>query len=262
MFSKLIPISKDLADKGVMKNTDYLFAKNETMCELVYGELAKASSIFPVAMVRIDNIPKLIAMLSVLPNQNCFVSPDGRFLAAYVPRIINQYPFTLYPMNGERILCIEESALASKTQVNTHMLYEENGNPSALLQSYTQIWEEYRTQQVATDEAMQALDDAGIFCEWDISLEDDEGFKKIEGIYRIDEDKMRSLDGNILSALVKSGALGIAYAQILSRNNINFLKDKVSEHAQYLREKKELLSLQNTQSNNADDNKGNFDWGF
>ncbi|MDE7255300.1 MAG: hypothetical protein K2N54_03885, partial [Helicobacter sp.] len=67
MFSKLVPVTRDLIDKGFVRNTSFLFAKSETMCELVYDELSEAIMAFPVAMVRIDGVPKLVALLAVLP---------------------------------------------------------------------------------------------------------------------------------------------------------------------------------------------------
>lgn len=267
MFSKLVPVTRDLIDKGFVRNTSFLFAKSETMCELVYDELSDAIMAFPVAMVRIDGVPKLVALLSVLPNQNCFVSPDGRFLASYVPRILRQYPFTLYPTKeGKRILCVDESALAPKEQANVQAFYDENGEPTEFLTKFVQMWEQFRGQQIDTDNAMRALDDAGVFSEWELVLEYSDGTQtRIGDVYRINEEKMRALSPDVCQSLIKSGALGIAYAQILSHNKITALKKIVSEHAKYLAEKEKLLAVPAASpaaASAAGSSKQEFDWGF
>ncbi len=267
MFSKLIPVSRELLDKGFVRNTNFLFAKSETMCELVYNELSDAIVSFPVAMVRIDNTPKLIALLSVLPNQNCFVSPDGRFLSAYIPRILKQYPFTMVPAeDGRRVLCVDESALAPKDQANVQAFYDEKGEPTEFLKSFVQMWEVYLGHQIDTDNAMKALDDAGVFCEWELILADSDGREiRISDIYRVDEEKLRNLSPEVCQSLVKTGALGIAYAQILSRNKVAALKATVAEHAKYLSERERLLATQAQSpsgASSAASGENTFDWGF
>lgn len=265
MFSKLVPVTRELIDKGFVRNTSFLFAKSETMCELVYNELSEAILAFPVAMVRIDGVPKLVALLSVLPNQNCFVSPDGRFLASYIPRILRQYPFTLYPTKeGKRILCVDESALAPKGQANVQAFYDENGAPTEFLTRFLQMWEQFRGQQVDTDNAMRALDEAGVFSEWELLLQYSDGTQtRISDIYRVNEEKMRALSADVCQSLVKSGALGIAYAQILSHNKVAALKRIVSEHAKFLAEKEKLLVVPSaTSSATSTASKQEFDWGF
>ena len=144
--------------------------------------------------------------------------------------------------------------------------YDENGEPTEFLTKFVQMWEQFRGQQIDTDNAMRALDEAGVFSEWELVLEYSDGTQtRIGDVYRINEEKMRALSPDVCQSLIKSGALGIAYAQILSHNKITALKKIVSEHAKYLAEKEKLLAVpadSPAAASAAGSSKQEFDWGF
>ena len=58
---------------------------------------------------------------------------------------------------------------------------------------------------------------------WNLTIREGENERKIEGLYCIDEVKMKELSGNDLVELRDAGGLTVAYGQLLSMLNVNTL---------------------------------------
>ncbi len=261
MFSHLTVVTaENFKEKGFKKNPDFLFVKNETVCEITYDEMADALISFPIAMIFRDEVPKLVILMSVLPEQNCFVSPDGRWLGGYVPHIIRSFPFTLYPDPDDTnncLLCIETSAIRDIGGKDVQEIFTDDGIANASFQKFIEQWQSFRTNQALTNQALKSLVAADIFVEWELVVSAKDGEQSIGGIFRVDEEKLYNLPQETLANLSKSGALTIAYAQILSRRRIFNLRERVTEYTQYLSEK-EKFQEQVTKTNEA----GTITWGF
>src|SRR5690242_6836867 len=74
---------------------DYQFASEMAVAPIVVAELAQASHAIPLALVKDGEQFVLTALLSLLPNQNLFVGPQGQWLGTYVPALVRSYPFRM-----------------------------------------------------------------------------------------------------------------------------------------------------------------------
>ncbi|RAX57332.1 hypothetical protein CCZ01_06435 [Helicobacter monodelphidis] len=264
MYSKLIPVNPEFfKGKGFVVNRNYLFAQSQMVCEVVYTELSDIIGSLPMGMIYNQGQPKLVVLLSVIAGKNCFVSPDGRWLGTYSPKFIQGYPFTTYPApdnpDSEWILCIEESAIKSLQSEGVERLFTDNNEPTERLKSIITFWNNLKEAQSLTDKAVRDLEKAGVFTEWEIVLksEKEDEPQKIEGLFRIDEAKLKALPSDIAGDLNQSGALSIAYAQLLSRTRISHLQNSVSQHMQYTSEKEKLTKkIEEITSDSG------MDWGF
>jgi hypothetical protein len=68
--------------------------------------------------------------------------------------------------------------------------------------------------------ALQAED---LFQPWPLKVQGPEGERNIEGLFRIDEARLNSLEPDALARVQKAGGLPVAYCQLLSMSNIQTL---------------------------------------
>ena len=68
--------------------------------------------------------------------------------------------------------------------------------------------------------AVNALADAGLITPWEINLKQGEKVVPVEGLFRVDEAALNKLDDEDFLAVRKAGGLALAYAQLLSMNQL------------------------------------------
>ena len=71
---------------------------------------------------------------------------------------------------------------------------------------------------------MNALADAGLITPWEINLKQGEKVMPVEGLFRIDEAALNKIDDEDFLAVRKAGGLALAYAQLLSMNQLTVLE--------------------------------------
>src|SRR3990167_9413159 len=81
--------------KRLLPIPSYAFAQKLALVPLVGAEMAQAAHNFPIVFVPLGESFGLMAMLSLQPESNLYVAPDGRWLTAYIPAFIRQYPFAV-----------------------------------------------------------------------------------------------------------------------------------------------------------------------
>ena len=175
-------------------------------------------------------------MLSLKPGRNMMVSPDGRWLGAYVPAYLRSYPFRLLPQQGtdQLVLCIDtDSGLVVEGDAAGEDFVGPDGNISPALKKALDFLNELERSRRATDVAVAALAEAGVIQPWPITLKAEQGERAITGLYRIDEVALNALADDVFLKLRKtSGALPIAYAQLLSTGQLGIFEHLAKLQAQ------------------------------
>ncbi|MCA1793822.1 MAG: SapC family protein [Desulfobacteraceae bacterium] len=75
-----------------------------------------------------------------------------------------------------------------------------------------------------TIQAVAALAEAGVITQWPLKMKYEDQEKPVAGLHRIDEAKLNSLEDEQFLKIRKAGALPIAYAQLLSMENIRMFE--------------------------------------
>ena len=91
-------------------------------------------------------------------------------------------------------------------------------------------------QRIATARACAALAKQELIEPWPVTLANNEtvesvGKKTVQGLYRINESVLNALNGDALAELRKSGALALAYAQLLSITQLQQLPKRAQWQA-------------------------------
>ena len=177
----------------------------------------------PIAFVEQSGRYVPVAVLSPLQGHNLFVGPGGQWLGSYVPSLLRGYPFVLARNEGAEnaMLCIDEdSGLIVDANGETQKFFEDDGSPSEAIKAILNFLHQVEQNRTATDLAVAGLAEAGLMAPWPLTVSVDNQPRTVNGLCRVDEAKLNELDDESFLKLRKSGALPLAYMQLLSMGRV------------------------------------------
>lgn len=178
------------------------------------AELEQVVHEFPLAFLQLpEGGARLVAILGT-PQRNLFVAEDGRWLGSYVPALIRALPFgwQCHP-SGKLILCLDEASPLFSTETGLP-IFAEDGTLSDIAARKAHLARHLTQQLETTETASLALWENGLLEPWRPPLPGQAA--PAPGLLRISQSRLPNLEGTTLSTLCKTGALALAYAQILS----------------------------------------------
>ncbi|WP_166016339.1 SapC family protein [Chelativorans multitrophicus] len=229
---RYVPISRtNHAGKTWKRAQTYGFASRQPVAPVVGLELATAAVNMPLGFIRQGENYHLAALLSFGQDSNLFVGTDGRWAGTYIPAAFRSYPFRLMRQEGgeQMMVCVDEESDLVRDDDEGEAFFQDGGKPSKLVNQIADFLQQYEASRLATDIAVKALDEAGVIGPWEITVKGKDRELPVTGLFRIDETKLNALDDQTYLGLRKAGALGVAYAQIVSMNRLEVL-GRLAEH--------------------------------
>jgi hypothetical protein len=207
------------------KIKDYSFAANDLCCPLVIAEVPSAMRYLPIAFAEIDGFLQPVSVQGFQESSNLLVAGNGQWVARYVPALYRGLPFLLANSNDAEILCINEELvqISSEESEESIPFFDEDGKPSSALQSFIDFHTQISQSRKATHEVVKLLKEHDLIVPWNIELQTQSGKIEVEGLNKIDEGALNGLEAAPLAGLRDSGALLMAYCQLLSMQNITDL---------------------------------------
>jgi len=227
-MTELAAITPERHAKKVWKHvSDYAFVAEDTVIPLVGAELSKAAPVMPTGFIKLDAGYQLVAITSLQPGTNLYVAPDGKWLGAYIPAALRGYPFQLAQQEGAEnfILCINEaSGLVVENMEDGNAFFDDQDQPTQAIKDILDFLTAIKASRDVTEGAVNALADAGLITPWQINLKQGEKVVPVEGLFSVDEAALNKLDDEDFLAVRKAGGLALAYAQLLSMNQLVVLE--------------------------------------
>lgn len=221
---------------GVQPQSTFLFATKQAIIPVLAEEVPHLLPTMPLVFVPTtkgqEQDFQLMGLQSFLPDDNLYLHPDGRWLGGYQPAAYRGHPFKLLPEESSHrlVLCVdtESPAFHSKSEEGDQSLFGADGEPTQLVKNVLEFLRQVNLGQQATGLAVKQLQEADLLEPWPLNIqassgERDLGSMQLEDIYRICEAKLKRLSGDKLEKLAQSGALSLAYAQLLSTHRLNGL---------------------------------------
>lgn len=223
-----------LAPKG------YARAAGDAVATLVVQEMPSAVLAMPVAFIQQEDEFILVAVQGLQPGQNLYIAEDGRWRAGYIPAAYRAYPFAVAKTeNSEQVLCFDqESNLLSKT--DGEPFYGSDGALSDSVKKIADFLGQVVQNKILTTNVCSLLQKYNLIQPWQITLKQESGEKKLNGLFRIDEQALRKLTAESLKELSDAGALSIAYLQLVSMNHFPRLVEMARAQALAAQEKKSV----------------------
>ena len=218
--------AENFSGKAWRRYTSYAFAARETLIPMVVDELTQAVPAMPLCFVQSGDGFQFVTVTALQQGANLFVAPDGRWLGAYVPAALRVYPFRLVkPEDREdSVLCINEASGLVVEAGQGETFFDEDGQPGKALRDVFELLSQVERSRLVTQAAVDALAAANLVQPWPLRIQQGEQNLPVTGLYRIDEAALNALEDEAFLTLRRSGSLPMAYAQLLSTNQLTVLQ--------------------------------------
>jgi hypothetical protein len=218
------------AHKSWLGPASHDFVARDPLIPIGMQEVLEAVPHLPIAFIQAADGLRVVVALGFEPNQNLIVNAKGQWLSPFRPVRIRTHPFTLAPLpSGDFGLCLwEDSGLVGGEGAGQPFFTPDGALYPIVQQVMETLIAAEKAKAVAVALAKQ-LFEAGVICPWEIMIPDGERKRKIEGLFRIDEEKFRTLDDETYLKLRRSDAITLAYCQLISMQNLGPLVARYTE---------------------------------
>lgn len=225
--------AKKHADLKLSLADNYRFAAKAHAVPVVGGEFANAMRDYPIVFAQTgENEYGATVMLGLKNEQNLFVDADGKWAAKYIPFFVRRFPFvTVEVDNNDAVLCIEESAIAEVRREADANAFED-GQATEPMKQFAQLMFQSRDDARQTSTFLHELGKLGLLRQVSATAELPNGEKlSMDGMWVVDEEKLRTLPADVAAAWVKDGRMALIYAHLFSLVNLQVLVEKLQQGA-------------------------------
>jgi hypothetical protein len=226
-----VPLQKSIhRDAGLVTGT-YSFALEQAVVPLVAEELPQVLPTMVVGFVRATNDAgfDLVALQALEAGVNVYVHLNGRWIGGYRPAWYRAHPFRLMtePQTNRGIVCVDEasSAFEKNASEQATRLFDKDAEPTQRTQNILAFLEKLQKATDVTRALVSQLAAAETIVPWPLTARQQgrEYGQQVKGLHHIDEVALKSLEPSKLAELVSSGALMVAYAQLMSEHRLQGL---------------------------------------
>jgi hypothetical protein len=194
-------------------------------------ELASVIGQYPLAFKKQGALFVPVIMTDIGFNRNVYVGRDGRWMSRYLPLCLRNYPFCLVPNEaGERVLGISSDRLVPEGLEGALPLFRDDGSLSDSVQRQLSNVKKLEDAFRKNLQKIKVLEDEGLITDWPLKvrLKKDEDPVAIDGLYRIDPEKLLALGGDKLEHLKNHRVLTFALSQPMSMQCVNGLMERAA----------------------------------
>lgn len=204
-----------------VKAGDARFAARNQAVPLVVTEFPEAALEYPIVFARGNEGPWVaLAVTGLEAGRNAFVDAQGQWLGRYVPASVRRYPFILAE-SGSNQLSLAADMAAPQLGAEGEPLFDEKGEPTALVRQVLQLLTDFQSQAAGTDALARTLHDTGLLVQQNLQVRLGDGRNAVvDGVWIVDEAKLRALPDDKVLAWFKGGELTALHAHMLSLRNL------------------------------------------
>jgi hypothetical protein len=232
-YENPVPLDKDAHRNLRVRHSggDFAFTEKTNSVILATVEFAPAALDYPIAFTRLaDGKIVPVALLGVRNYENLFVTNGKWRQNSYIPAFVRRYPFIPAETGSEQLTVCIDDKYAGFTPDNGEPLFDEQGEPAALLKQAIALMQDYHAQCKRTEEFTCLLRELDLFKEASIHIEMKDGAPiTLSGMLMVDEGKLANLARDDVWNLHANGHLPLIYVHLLSERNFGRLVDLLAE---------------------------------
>jgi hypothetical protein len=168
-----------------------------------------------------------MAVLGLEKGENLMLGTDGKWAARYTPALLRGYPLGLAPVDAQSYtICIDAKSSVLSADVGER-LFDDAGEPSALLNLRRQFVEEVEREAQRTRLFGRRLVELELLraMRFDATLPDGQTMT-VDGFLAVDEDKLAALPDAAVIELHKSGVMALLHAHRVSLGMMRALVER------------------------------------
>jgi hypothetical protein len=200
------------------------------MLPVVLGEFLKLCVQYPIVLTKNGATGQFtcIALLGFDKRENLFWKQD-RWDALYIPLQVMRQPFFLGTEGTERVVCIDTMS-PSVRQAHGEAIFAADGAETAYLQRVKQMLATLLDGEQHTDKFVRKLLELELVRPMRLEIEFvDQQKQRVDGLYTIDEERLKALTGESVAELHALEYLGPVYTMLASLGHIYSLVQRKNE---------------------------------
>lgn len=176
-----------------------------------------------------------MALLGLRQDENLFIDAHGQWAPnTYVPAFIRRYPFVLAEKppeqtEGDDFTVFLDEAYEGFNNTEGDRLFNEDGSDTEMLTNAVNFLGEFQQHVGRTHWFMDQIRKYDLLEPRNIRLEKDGKQINLNGLFVVNEEKLRELDDAVAKEFLKEGVLGWIYAHLLSLANIDRVSMRLNE---------------------------------
>ena len=204
-----------------LKAADARFAAKNQAVPLLVGEFPEACLEYPIVFTKGQDGRWLALALTGLQNSvNAFVDAKGQWNARYLPASVRRYPFILAE-GADNQLSLAADLAAPQLGTEGEALFNEQGEPTDVAKNVMQMLADFQAQAKASENLGMQLEEAGLLTQQNLQVRLGDGRNAVvDGVWIIDEAKLRQLPDDKVLAWFKGGQMAAVHAHMLSLRNL------------------------------------------
>src|SRR5579872_4033710 len=220
-YGKVIPLDRQRHAGLGLRPRSQAWAASLNSVFVNAAEMPRAGLDYPLAFVRDQAGAYLpVAVLGLRECENLFVDAAGAWQPqAYLPAYVRRHPFCLAEVPAQegaaarQLICVQEDQLDPAGEP----LFDAKGEPTAAWAPLRQLIDAMQGALAQTREFARRLDELGLYAPFDAIAQPSGGRQlRLNGLYRVDEQKLNAVDAERLRPLRERGELRVVYAHLLS----------------------------------------------
>jgi hypothetical protein len=237
-YERPVPLNRSThKDLRIKPMANLGFSAKAHSVPLTCVEFASAARDFPILFAGTDvaNAGPM-ALLGLRPSENLHVDSDGRWAeGTYIPAFVRRYPFILAEKpegaEGDDFTVFLDEDFAGFDGTEGQRLFNEDGSDTEMLQGAVRFLSDFQDQIKRTQAFTARLRELDLLEPRTIQLTIGGTPKTVNGLFVVNEEKLRGLDDAVAGELLRDGSMGWIFAHLLSLANIDRLIARLEKRA-------------------------------
>lgn len=221
--------------KRISKLTDFSVAAEMNAMFVNVVEFAEAAKEYPVAFLPVPEssqdkpVVSPVVLLGLRDRENLYVN-EGKWDARYIPGYLRRYPLAYAKSGDERVSVVIDQAWSGFNDAEGELLVEPSGEAAPYLKQMMEFLDAFEREGGRTRAFCERLVQLDLLRGGTVDGQLPDGSPlRVEGFFAVDEQKLLGLPDADLLELVKSGAMGLIHAHMLSMSNVQRLFEKLGQ---------------------------------
>jgi hypothetical protein len=235
-YERPVPLNrtahKDLRIKGLQ---NLKFAHSVHSVPLTCTEFPVTARDIPILFAGPDMASAgPMALLGLRQNENLFLDTDGQWAAGvYIPAFVRRYPFVLAEKpvgaEGDDFTVFLDEAYEGFNDKEGDRLFQEDGSETDMLKNAVTFLGEFQQHVARTKQFVEDLKKHDLLEARNVRLERNGNVLNLNGLYVVNEEKLRKLDAATAHQFLLDGTMGWIYAHLLSLSNIDRVGQRLAQ---------------------------------
>ena len=197
--------------------------KDQQLIPLVASEFIDAAVSMPIIFVKdaVSGDFRAAGLLGLTESENVLLTKD-QLGATYVPLDARRYPFYVAgnAETGEMTLCIDELSDRLTREVGLP-LFDAEKKPSESVIQMQKLLSDYTRKEIETRALVDFLEKHQLLSLRELRYKVSGEERKVGGLWSVNEERLRSMDSELVVEMHERNFLRAIYAHIVSMANIN-----------------------------------------